>query len=449
MVEGLNQMLPKIIDLFSGCGGLALGFTKAGFKLAGGIEIVQKAYDTLNYNLYVKQGKEKNHICGDITELSPSIFKNNLSGEGCIVIGGPPCQAYSLAGKGKLRSLGEDRVNTKDARGFLYKEFLRFVYGLGARAVLMENVPESTNFGGKNIPEIVCSDLEQHGYSAFWTILCSADYGVPQVRERVFVFGIKQNENKIISLPKPTNYNNKGIAPYYLKRVERFKKYTHFTPPQVGKTNLPNWVTVGEAFSDLPSLFPTATSKYKQFDLTTVLKYKTGVLNNFQNLMRTWSSKSTTDTVSCNCFRNTRRDFCIFDRMQTGANYVEASEIAISLFIKEAKVRGFLPNTEEYNALKKEMVPPYDTTKFQNKWLRLDPNRPSHTVTAHLCKDTYSHIHPWEPRGISVREAARLQSFPDDFEFKCDMGNAFKQIGNAVPPLLSLGVAKAIKKAFR
>ena len=110
---------------------------------------------------------------------------------------------------------------------------------------------------------------------------------------------------------------------------------------------------------------------------------------------------------------------------------------------------GYEKNSEEYIKLYKKMVPLYDREKFENKWKRLDELKPSHTLVAHLEKDTYSHIHPWEPRGISVREAARIQSFPDDFYFDCTMGNAYKQIGNAVPPLLALGVAKTVYRAFK
>ena len=114
-----------------------------------------EACKTISYNLSWRYGKSETHICGDITEIDADVFKNRFGEEGCIVIGGPPCQAYSMAGRGKLRSLGEDRVNVKDARGYLYQDFLRFAVELNARAVIMENVPESTNFGGKNIPEIV------------------------------------------------------------------------------------------------------------------------------------------------------------------------------------------------------------------------------------------------------------------------------------------------------
>ena len=177
--------LPEIIDLFSGCGGLALGFQSVGFKVTHGIELVKEATETASYNLHWRYGEESTHICGDITKMDPQIIKNQIGENGCIVIGGPPCQAYSLAGRAKLRSLGEERVNTKDKRGYLYQDFLRYVLELDARAVVMENVPESTNFGEKNIPQIVCKTLEKNGYNAYWTILNAADYGVPQRRNRI------------------------------------------------------------------------------------------------------------------------------------------------------------------------------------------------------------------------------------------------------------------------
>ena len=217
-------MLPKIIDLFSGCGGLALGFEKAGFEIVSGIELMPEACKTISYNLSWRYGKKENHLCGDITEISGDIFKDKIGEEGCIVMGGPPCQAYSLAGRGKLRSLGENRVNVKDARGYLYQDFLRFVFDMDARAVIMENVPESTNFGEMNIPEIVCQELENHNYIPYWTVLNSADFGVPQIRERVFVIAIKNNENKSINLPIPTHKNIGDRLTTYQKRFEGFKK---------------------------------------------------------------------------------------------------------------------------------------------------------------------------------------------------------------------------------
>ena len=94
-------------------------------------------------------------------------------------------------------------------------------------------------------------------------------------------------------------------------------------------------------------------------------------------------------------------------------------------------------------------MPPYSDDKFLSKWQKLDRSKPCHTLVAHMALDTYSHIHPWEPRGISVREAARIQSFPDDYEFKSNMGEAFKQIGNSVPPLMAKAIAETLKQVLK
>lgn len=263
-------MLPKVIDLFSGCGGLTLGFEKAGFEIVAGIELMPEAWQTISYNLDYRYGRKATHICGDITKIEANMFKDRFGKEGCIVIGGPPCQAYSLAGRAKLRSLGEDRINTKDARGYLYQDFLRFAYELDAKAVVMENVPESISFGKMNIPEIVCESLERNGYSAYWTILNSADYGVPQLRERVFVLAIKKDLARQIDLPVPSHKGPEGYQTAYQKRFESFKKNIHFVTPSSNKTAQQTWVTVGEAISDLPHLFPTSTSKYRAINLNEI-----------------------------------------------------------------------------------------------------------------------------------------------------------------------------------
>lgn len=446
-MRGLTLMLPKVIDLFSGCGGLTLGFEKAGFDIVAGIELMPEACKTISYNLDYRYGKEQTHICGDITEIDAGVFKDRFSDEGCIVIGGPPCQAYSLVGRAKLKSLGENRINTNDARGYLYQDFLRFAYDLDAKAVVMENVPESTNFGDMNIPEIVCDSLEQHGYNTYWTILNSADYGVPQLRERVIVFGVKKDIADKILLPIPTHKCSEEYQTQYQKRFESFSKNKHFVLPNTSEHALKNWVTVGDAFSDLPVLFPTADSKYRLVKLNEDMDYRSEPKNDFQKTMRNWYG-SESFGASANAFRNTQRDFRIFEKMNQGDNYIVASKIADELFEKEARMFGYQEGSDEYIKLRKKMVPIYDRDKFENKWKRLELNRPAHTLVAHLSKDTYSHIHPTEPRGISVREAARIQSFPDDFYFDCSMGDAYKQIGNAVPPLLAYAVAKSVVGTF-
>lgn len=440
-------MLPKIIDLFSGCGGLTLGFEKAGFDIIAGIELMPEACQTISYNLDFRYGKEQTHICGDITEISEDCFKNLIGKEGCVVIGGPPCQAYSIAGRAKLRSLGDDRINTKDSRGYLYQDFLRFVYGLDAKAVVMENVPESTNYGEMNIPEIVCTSLEDHGYDAYWTILNSADYGVPQLRERVFVLAIKKDLRTKIKLPVPTHKSMDDYQTAYQRRFDSMSQNPHFKLPNPSNDEAMPWVTVGEALSDLPVLFPTSDSKYRLTKLNEEMDYKSDAQNSFQKTMRNWYGMESFGS-SANAFRNNKRDFVIFEKMRQGDTYADACRIADDLFEQEANVFGYKPGSNEYEKLKKKMVPVYDRNKFDRKWMKLVENKPSHTLVAHLSKDTYSHIHPIEPRGISVREAARLQSFPDDFFFDCSMSDAFKQIGNAVPPLLAYAVAKSIYNTF-
>jgi len=443
----MNKELPVVIDLFSGCGGLALGFEKAGFHISGGIEMVPEAVETVSSNICWRYGKDSDYLCADITKVDTSVLRKKIGPAGCIVIGGPPCQAYSRAGKAKLNSLGENRKNTSDARGYLYQDFLRFAFDLDARAVVMENVPEATRFGDMNIPEIVSEELEAHGYVAWWTLLCAADYGVPQIRERVFIIGRKKSEGEV-RLPVPTNRDIFGYIPQYGKQVASFSQFKHFKRPIKPGSNLPPWITVGEAFSDLPILFPSEKTKYKSIPVNSELPYKTAAANAFQKHMRDWYGFDL-KSVTGNSFRNNTRDFPIFARMKQGDLFTDASRIADELFYKKAHDLGLPEGSPEYDKLKRQMVPIYDRDNFAEKWRKLDENKPSHTVVAHLSVDTYSHIHPWEPRGISVREAARLQSFPDDFTFICSMGDAFKQIGNAVPPLLAYGVAKAVINSFK
>lgn len=226
-------MLPKIIDLFSGCGGLALGFEKAGFDIVAGIELMPEACKTISYNLSWRYGKKETHICGDITEIEASVFKNSFGDEGCIVIGGPPCQAYSMAGRGKLRSLGEDRVNIKDARGYLYQDFLRFVFELEAmgkelpRFLLMENVtnilskPHAADFGDWK------ATLENLGYYNKIYRLNAQNFGIPQKRERAYMISIlcKNNAETIEQVEKYFEEHNleKDEATHLKQRDLRLK----------------------------------------------------------------------------------------------------------------------------------------------------------------------------------------------------------------------------------
>jgi DNA (cytosine-5)-methyltransferase 1 len=167
--------------------------------------------------------------------------------------------------------------------------------------------------------------------------------------------------------------------------------------------------------------------------------------------MREWPGFSTGDSVGAHVIRSLPRDYETFSRMQPGDQYPQAYDVAVQIYKEKLEGQNSHASTlcsVEQDDLWSKIVPPYDPGKFPNKWWKLDPKRPSKTLTAHIGKDTYSHIHydSKQARTISVREAARLQSFPDGFQFAGAMNAAFRQIGNAVPPLLALAVARHVRR---
>jgi DNA (cytosine-5)-methyltransferase 1 len=173
--------------------------------------------------------------------------------------------------------------------------------------------------------------------------------------------------------------------------------------------------------------------------------------------MRNWPGfEAPRDGPRDHVIRYLPRDWPIFERMRPGDEYPRAHEIAVALFREKLEARRragayIAEGTEAWRELRRAVVPPYRVDGFPNKWWKLDPERPSRTLMAHLGKDSYSHIHfdSFQSRTISVREAARLQSFPDGFVFIGPMNPAFRQIGNAVPPLLAYQVALSLKRTMQ
>lgn len=435
-----------VVDLFSGCGGMSLGFGLQGFHISESVEMDRAACRTANYNLHIRSDGVSGTHNSDVKDYSFTRIENRESK--VVTIGGPPCQAYSNIGKAKIRSLGEERFGLNDKRAFLYEEFLRVALDASSDFIVMENVPEAVNFFGKNLAHDVCSELGKRGYNTFWTILNAADYGVPQIRERLFVFAVKKKYGEPF-LPSPSRKKpDKSFKTFNEKRFKKFNEDPYFKKPHQAGENAPAWVTTEEAFSDLPSLFRTSDSSYHGYKPNIRLAYSKPPVNTFQKKMREHTGNA--EYVSGNSFRYTARDFKIFELMEWGDDFRQAFDIADKLFKKEAARRKLTKKRapEAYKGLYKEFVPPYDRNKFHSKWKKIHPHKPSHTLVAHLGTDTYSHIHPYEPRGISIREAARLQSFPDDFLFQGSMGDAYRQIGNAVPPLLSEAIAKAVKQSI-
>ncbi len=203
--------------------------------------------------------------------------------------------------------------------------------------------------------------------------------------------------------------------------------------------------TVHDALDDLPHIQPQKGA----LRLRQPMAYDKLAHSEYARLMRTWFGDER-DFVDLHETRFTPRDFETFRRMKSDDRYPEALDIAQQRF-EEALAKEKHPplkDSEEYEALKAKYVPPYPRDKFLDKWRKLTPQKPSWTVPAHLAKDGYSHIHydASQARSITVREAARLQSFPDGFAFQGSMGQCFRQIGNAVPPILSKAIAEQIFK---
>lgn len=202
-------------------------------------------------------------------------------------------------------------------------------------------------------------------------------------------------------------------------------------------------VTVRDALGDLPKLKSHLDDPPRPA-VEELLPLR-GEPSEYVAQLRAWPHLETPDLVSGNWHRFTPRDFPIFRQMAQGDMYPEAVEIAHSILRErlEQRDKPLRPGTPEWEELKAAHVPPYRNDAFHDKWHKLVADCPSWTLTAHLSKDTYSHIHydSRQARMISIREGARLQSFPDGVEFAGNFGEQFRQIGNAVPPLLARAIA--------
>lgn len=210
-------------------------------------------------------------------------------------------------------------------------------------------------------------------------------------------------------------------------------------------------VTAQDALGDLPHVTTHLEGNLKKgarrFD--TLLPYRPSPPNSYAKLMRTWPGFENHEGIKDHVIRYLPRDYAIFRRMNAGDQYPEAHAHAVALFeeriaaLREKTGKVLDEKSKEYKELWTATVPPYDAGKFPNKWRKMEADAPARTLMAHLGKDGYSHIHydSAQARTISVREAARLQSFPDGFVLSGSMNPAFKQIGNAVPALLAKAIA--------
>jgi DNA (cytosine-5)-methyltransferase 1 len=370
---------PTVLDVFCGAGGMSLGFKNAGCQILGGIDSNQYAIKTHHHNFPLSKLKLPNQ---DIKELQDLAQLDLKSGEIDIIVGGPPCQGFSIAGIAKMQALGRDLKS--DDRNSLYKEFVRFVDHYKPLCFVMENVDNLAN--KSEIIAQIQNDFSSTGYKVDYKVLNACDFGVPQKRKRVFIIGIRFDLN---------------IEPIF----------------PVANQNA--FVSVGQAIQDLPEVEPVINSlgarKNNQKPSDKNQKYRFSPQSEYQAKMR--KNKTDEDGV--------------------------LNHICRSHNDKDIEIFKYLKQGEKYKDLPQEMMR-YRSDIFADKYRRLILNEPSWTLTAHMSKDGLAYIHPLQNRSISVREAARIQSFPDDFVFCAPMTEMFKLIGNSVPPLLAEAIAKPL-----
>ena len=455
---------PRVLDLFSGCGGLSLGFYAAGCEIVAAMEIDDLGARSHAINFCKAKPAEvvEHHATPrDITKIDPEeLIEDFVLGSPAraidIIIGGPPCQAYARVGRAKLREIAEHPQAFKiDARADLYLRYLHYIDRLKPLALLMENVPDILNHGGHNIVQEMVEALDVMGFVARYSLINSAHHGVPQMRDRVFMIAFHKSLAAKIRFPRATRNcilppGYQGTRSVALKLIDLFGA-SAYVPPDTGHPGLPAAVTAAEAIGDLPPIMLHREGKLKRgarrfTELAPYRKIAAGKLSSFAREMRSWPGFEAGEGIYDHVLRFLPRDTEIFEAMQPGDEYPAANRVANRLFEEEARRRRLGRGSPEWKRLHRAMVPPYDPGKFPNRWWKLREDGPARTLMAHIGKDTYSHIHYDSAQGrvISVREAARLQSFPDGFIFAGTMNPAFRQIGNAVPPIMAREMAKAM-----
>lgn len=342
---------PLVLDLFSGCGGLSYGFEKAGFKIIAGVDNWKDSLITF----------EKNHhnaktILLDLGKFKPEEIAKEVGDKIDVIIGGPPCQGFSISGK----------RNPNDPRNSLYRGFVKTVAYFKPKAFVLENVPNLVSMSGGKIKDQIIKDFSDLNYDVKYKILLASNYGVPQNRRRVVFVGVLEKNN--------------------------------FEYPQ--EVSIKNKQTCLDALCDLPE---------NSVEDGTVNKIKPK--SDYQKLMRTKIDKIYNHEIS----QHSDKTVSIISLVPDGGNYKNLPE----------HLKG--------------------TRKVHIAWTRYNSKKPSPTIdTGHR-----HHFHYNYNRIPTVRESARLQSFPDNFIFQGSKTSQYKQVGNAVPPLLAESLGKQLIKIFK
>lgn len=400
------------IDLFAGAGGLSEGFIREGFFPLAHVEMDKSACDTLttrlafhylsknnnldSYYAYLKKQITREQLWNLIPDtLISSVINVELSArnndnifltvdkqlnskKADLIIGGPPCQAYSLVG----RSRDPKRMRW-DRRNYLFRYYAEFLNRYKPKFFVFENVLGLLSARYSHYMNSMLKLFSDFGYSIDYKVLNASDYGVLQNRKRVILIGRKGKSK--------------------------------FDFPQVQGIDNP-WKISKDLFFDLPPLKPGQSMEivsYQKKNKEYLEEFEIRNGNNF-----------TTQHITRN---HNNRDLEIYS-------------IAIEKWLKERR-------RIKYNELPQRLLTHKKTDIFLDRFKVIDPTGHSHTIMAHLSKDGHYYIYPdlKQVRSISVREAARIQSFPDDYFFEGGRTESYKQIGNAVPPLMAQAIAKTIK----
>ncbi len=337
-----------VLDLFCGCGGMSTGFENAGYNILLGIDIWKDALITFQNN-----HRNSRILCADISNISGNDVENIIGNNTIdVIIGGPPCQGFSIAGKRML----------DDERNKLYKGFVRLVAYFKPRAFVLENVPNIFSIGNGIIKENIIQEFENLGYNVSTKVLIASDYGVPQNRRRAIFIGLRNGIFNFEELP-----------------------------------TVEHKVSTAEAIDDLPEIsLPDGTP------------YTIKPNSEFQTLIR---------EKSCG----------IWNHQTTNHNE------------QTTKIIALVPDGGNYKDLPANLQ---NTRKVHIAWTRLNSKKPSITIdTGHR-----HHFHYKWNRIPTVRECARIQSFPDNYIFSCSKTSQYKQVGNAVPPIMAQAIANQLKK---
>ena len=395
---------PTVVDLFCGAGGLSEGFHQAGFRTV--LAVDQNPVAIRTYRLNHPEVPEDRVLCEDLRDFNKDARRlRDVLGdqEVDVLIGGPPCQGFSRAGW-RSRGSGKRFEPGEDDRNHLYAELINLLRLVRPKVVLMENVPgigEVRFPDGSSFQEVTEQAMRELGYTPTTWMLNAAHHGVPQMRFRRVIIGTRL-DTKPVNEPVPKYWSPSNQ--FRLAMLSQTSLLEKLEPP----------ITLMEAIGDLPVL-DVDDGQWTRQHSTQTKTSRSRYLEHFnprhpQGLLFSHVSR----------FQN-EKDLERFTNLEPGETYMD--------LIRKR------PDLENYR-----------TDAFDDKYFRLEPDKPSRTIVAHLRKDGNGFIHPTQLRSLSVREAARLQSFRDDYIFTGSRGDQFVQIGNAVPPLMALSMGETVRQ---